>query len=106
MAILIDDHELRTVLANPLSLYEAVTGWSHFKPKEAVVPGDCELILTDMVARGCAVACTLVHARREAFLILLSPDDVRAFGDRLAALESEIGAAIMADFASALGGRR
>lgn len=104
--IVIDDNELRETLCQPHALYDALTSWSHFKPKEAIVPGDCELIMTDMMARGCAVACTLVHSRREAFLILLSPDDIRAFGDRLAALEPEMGSALMNEFAAVLGGRR
>lgn len=106
MAILIEDTELQSVLSNPLSLYEAVTSWRHYTPKQAVVPGDSELIVTDMVARGCAVACTLVHPRREAFLILLNADDARALGERLSTVGSEIGAAILTELASALGGRR
>lgn len=104
-SILIDDQELRTVLANPTALYSAIVSWRHYVPKQAVIPGDCELILTNMVAAGRAVLCTVVHSRGEAFLSLLSLDDIAAFHERLESLPGEMGAALMSDFRASLAGR-
>lgn len=100
MAMLISDAELRTVLCNPAELYAAVTSWSHYKPKEPAISGDCELLLTDMVAMGRIALCTLVHSRREAFLSLLTADDALSFRDRLGDAVFEMNSTMFAETVS------
>lgn len=90
MATLISDMELRTVLSKPAALYGAITSWSHFRAREPVVEGDCEFLVTDMVAAGCIVMICMVHPLREALLMLLKPDDVPALRERLGELVYEM----------------
>jgi len=97
MATLISDPELKTILCDPASFYAAVTSWPHYQPLEPAVQGDCELLLTDMVAAGRIVLATLVHGRREAFLSLLSADDASAFRDRLGQAVFDMNTATLID---------
>ena len=96
-ATLISDLELRTVLCDPAELYAAITSWSHYAAKAAVVDGDCELILTDMVAKGRIVLCTMVHRERKAYLSLLSADDASSFREQLGEAIFEMNSAIIAE---------
>ena len=97
MAILINDLELKTVLCDPAELYAAITGWSHYTAKAAVVAGDCEFILTDMVAKGRIVLCTMVHRERKAYLSLLSADDAASFRERLSEAIFEMNSTMLAE---------
>ena len=97
MATLIGDIELKVVLSDPGELYSALTSWSHYRPKEPAITGDCELVITDMVAKGRIVAACLVHARCEAFLMLLTADDAQAFRERLGELVYEANSAMLAE---------
>lgn len=97
MATAIADWELRSVLANPAELYAAITSWSHFRARTPVIEGDNELVITDMVARGCMAAACLVHSRREAFLMLLKPEDAQAFQERLGGLLFEMNSLMLAE---------
>jgi hypothetical protein len=103
---LIDEDELRSVLCQPVAFYQAITGWRHYRPKLSDTPGDCEFLITNMVARGSIVCATLVHQTGEAYMSLLSPDEVLAFRDRLGEVIPEMGSALMQDFRAALAGRR
>lgn len=97
MATLIDDLELKTVLCDPAEFYSAITSWSHYRSQKPAVEGDCELLLTDLVAHGAIVICTLVHRKREAYLSLLPADDALSFRDRLGEAVFNMNSAMLAD---------
>jgi len=106
MATLISDPELKTILCDPAAFYVAITSWSHYRPQEPAVQGDCELVLSDMVAAGRIVLATLVHSRREAFLSLLSADDASAFRERLGQAVFDMNTATLIDTISRAPRRR
>lgn len=81
--ISISERQVKTVLANPAAFYEMLTARKGYAPRIPLCDGDNELLLSDVSALGCLVACTIVHKRREAFLLLLSRDDVAELRDRL-----------------------
>lgn len=83
MAVELKESQVKEVLANPAAFYELLTTRKGYVPKAPVCEGDNELVLTDVAALDCLVACVIVHKRREAFLLLLSAEDVAEFRGRL-----------------------
>lgn len=83
MAIEVSDSHLETALCHPTSLYEALTSAKGYTPKAPACTGDCELVLTDLVARGRLICCTVVHGERKAYLSLLSADEAMEMRTRL-----------------------
>ncbi len=84
--IQLEDWELST-LSNPAALYEAVISAKGYSAKAAIAPGDCELLTTDFTVKACVVCATVVHSRREAYLILLDSDEMTALRERLSGLQ-------------------
>jgi hypothetical protein len=103
MTVPIEDWELKTTLGQPAEFYAAITSWPHYKPKTPTAEGDCEFLVTDMVSKGCIVAATMVHSRREAFLTLISLEDAVKFRE---ALEHNALAVGYSQITAALSGRR
>ncbi len=90
MVEIVGDLELRNVLADPLELYRVVTSKERYRQQPPRVEGDCELILTDLVAKECLVVVTVSHSRREAFLSLISTEDALLMAARLGDLVPEL----------------
>ena len=101
--IQIGEQQLTTILANPAAFYEMLTARKGYTPKTPRCEGDNEFLLSDVSAMNCLVSCVVVHKRREAFLLLLSPEDVAEFRDRLS--ESLL-ALNSLTFSTAITGRR
>lgn len=83
MAIEVDDSHLETALCHPSSLYEALTSAKGYTARKPACKGDCELVLTDLIARGHLICCTVLHAKREAYLSLLSAEEAVEMRTRL-----------------------
>ena len=90
MAEIVNELELRNLLCDPVQLYQVITGREDYSPKTPLVEGDCELLLTNLVARGRIVIVTMVHACRQAFLSLLSIEDAVIMRERLGELVPEV----------------
>jgi hypothetical protein len=94
MAIDLNEREL-AALCNPASFYEAIASARGYTPKLAIVPGDCEFLVTNFAAKGCIVCGTVVHRSRKAHIVLLSSEDLTAMRERLAGVQVELNSMVL-----------
>lgn len=74
-------------LCDPGAFYAALTSSRDYSAKPAVIPGDCEFVATDFAAKDCVVCATVVHSKREAYMVLLSSQDLTSLRESLAGLQ-------------------
>lgn len=87
--------QLASMLGDPVELYRNVTSKEHYSPKPPAVAGDCELLLTDIAARGRLLVVTLAHDCKLAYASLLSIEDALLMRERLGELVPELTSALL-----------